>query len=347
MTRIPRALGLSEEHVRTLLEATRRAPSIHNTQPWRVRLTEPVIELYADPLRGLRITDPRGVELRLSCGAALFNLRTTLRGFGIRPVVTVLPDPQRPHLLAAIRHGGRKVPTPELERLRRAIPLRRTNRRPFSNTPVATPDQHALRRAAHEEGAWLHLVHDQAQRTQLSRLAARAHDIQMSDPAFRAELAAWTGTGDDRPDGVPARAGGPLPAPQDVWVLRDFTDGDGPVRAAGKDFEAEPLIAVLSSHTSGPEAELQAGQAMQRVLLTATVSGLAVSFLSQLVEVASIREQVRRLIDGTHQPQVVLRIGHGWPVAATPRRPIEELVLPEHARSAPAGGPRPGDRSGR
>ncbi|GEL19603.1 Acg family FMN-binding oxidoreductase [Pseudonocardia asaccharolytica] len=337
MTRIPTALGLTEEQVRVLLDAASRAPSVHNTQPWRFRLTEQVIELYADPRRQLLVADPTGVELRLSCGAALFNIRTTLRDFGIRPIVTVLPDRDRPDLLAAVRHGGRKGTTPELERLRRAIPLRRTNRQPFSDTLVATPEQHALRRAAHEEGAWLHLVQDRGQRAELRRLAARAHDIQMSDPAFRAELASWTGTGGDRPDGVPARAGGPLPAPQDVWVLRDFTNGRGRVRVAGKDFEDEPLIAVLSSHTSGPEAELQAGQAMQRVLLTATASGLAVSFLSQLVEVSTIRERMRRLIDGTHLPRVVLRIGRGWPIPATPRRAIEDLALPERAGSVPGG----------
>ena len=70
---------------------------------------------------------------------------------------------------------------------------------------------------------------------------------------------------------------------------------------------------------------------LQRVLLTATAAGLATSFLSQVVEVPQTREELRRLIGGTRPPQAVLRIGHGWPVAATPRRKSADLLAPEAA----------------
>jgi hypothetical protein len=98
---------------------------------------------------------------------------------------------------------------------------------------------------------------------------------------------------------------------------------------AGKDFEADPLIGVLTTHLAGPDAEVQAGQAMQRVLLTATAEGLATSFLSHVVEVPQARDELRRLIGATQQPQVVLRIGRGWPVPATPRRSSADLLEPE------------------
>ncbi|NMH97622.1 Acg family FMN-binding oxidoreductase [Pseudonocardia acidicola] len=329
MSTIPAALGLDSDQVASLLRAAGRAPSVHNTQPWRFRVTPHAIELHTDPARRLPVSDPDDRELRLACGAALFNLRTALLGLGIRPIVTLYPVRGQPELLAVVRHGGRKTPTPQLTRLLRALPLRRTNRRPFSDTAVAAPEQHALRRAALDENGWLHIVAGPAERAEVGRLAAQAHEIQMADPGFRAELAAWTGAEDGRCDGVPASAGGPLPEEQDTWVLRDFTAGRGRTRVDGKDFENEPLIAVLSAHLAGPDAELQAGLALEHVLLTATVHGLAVSFLSQLTEVPEIREKLRRLISGAHPPQAVLRIGYGWPVAATPRRPVENLLMPE------------------
>ena len=64
-------------------------------------------------------------------------------------------------------------------------------------------------------------------------------------------------------------------------------------------------------------------------LLTATAAGLSTSFLSQVVEVPQTREELRRLIGGTRPPQAVLRFGHGWPVAASPRRESEDLLTPE------------------
>jgi hypothetical protein len=127
---------------------------------------------------------------------------------------------------------------------------------------------------------------------------------------------------------VPAAAGGPQPAPQDLWTLRDFSAGTAPERIPGKNFEHEPMLAVLTPHLAGPEAEIRAGEALQRLLLTATTHGLAASFLSQLIEVTSAREQLRRLIGATRPPLAVLRIGRGYPVPATPRRDVADLVVP-------------------
>ena len=135
MDEIPAASALPPEQVEELLATAGRAPSLHNSQPWRFRVTPNLIELHADPARRLPVADPDGCELRIACGAALFNLRLALHGLGIRPIVTVLPDPEQPELLAAVRHGGTKPPTPEQLRLLRAVPNRRTNRHPFTTPP--------------------------------------------------------------------------------------------------------------------------------------------------------------------------------------------------------------------
>ena len=319
-------LGLTETGVRDALAVAARAPSLHNTQPWSFRTAGNAIELYADRDRQLPVADPTGRELRIACGAALFNLRLALLGNRIKPLVSILPDPSRPDLVAVVRRGGARRATPEQQRLLEAVPRRHTNRRPFSNSAVDPAARHALRRAALDEGAWLHLVNDPAQRIELSDLARRAHEIQLADPGFAAELDRWTGHGEPRPDGVPASAGGPLPRPNATWVMRDFTQG-----TAGQDvgFEDEPLIAILTVHSDGPREEIRAGEALERVLLTATTHGLSASFLSQLVEVAEVREAMRRMLGGFRPPQVVLRLGHGWPVPGTPRRPYEDLVRSE------------------
>src|SRR5215468_1426738 len=64
-----------------LIATAARAPSVHNTQPWRFRVGEYVIELYADPGRKLRV-DRAGREMLISCGAALFGLRLAVRSLG-------------------------------------------------------------------------------------------------------------------------------------------------------------------------------------------------------------------------------------------------------------------------
>ncbi|MGE0297517.1 Acg family FMN-binding oxidoreductase [Pseudonocardia sp.] len=328
MSDVPGGLGLEPAQVADVLTTAGRAPSLHNTQPWWFRVRPDVIELHADPSRSLPVTDPESREMRLACGAALYTLRLALHGHGIRPLVTIRPDPDDPDLIAAVRHGGSRPATPEQRTLLRAVPLRHTNRRPFADTPVGAAERSAMRRAAQEEGVWLHEVLDPLQRARLRDLAVRAHHTQLTDPGFRDEMERWTAVSPDRADGVPATAGGPLPEPHRVWTLRDFTGGTGARLDPAKDPGGEPLVAVLSAYLTGPHAEIQAGQAMQRVLLTATVHGLAASFVSQIVEVPSIREELRRLVGGTLLPQVVLRVGYGHPVLATPRRPATDLLAP-------------------
>ena len=324
------ALGLTWQQTERVLATAGLAPSLHNAQPWRFRVTAHTIELLADPRRRLPEIDPGDRELRIACGAALFTLRLALHGHGIRPLVTVVPDADDPDLIAVVRHGGHRPLTPELRRLLEAVPRRHTNRQPFSDTPVGLPEQHALCRAAQDERAWLHLVTDHTERRALRELAAAAHRRQMTDPDFRAELARWTATEPGRSDGVPAAAGGPLPDPAGGWVHRDFTGGSATPPASGRTFENEPLIAVLTAHLSGTAAEVQVGQALQRVLLTATADGLAVSFLSQVVEVPDTRERLRHLIRSVRPPQAVLRIGRGWPVLSTPRRPVTDMLATRH-----------------
>ncbi|WP_073460307.1 Acg family FMN-binding oxidoreductase [Pseudonocardia thermophila] len=326
MTHIPAALGLTSDDVVRVLAVAGRAPSLHNSQPWRFRVEPDRIELWADPERRLPAADPHGREQRLACGAALFNLRLALHAHGIRPLVTLYTD-RDPDLLAVVRHGGRTPQTAVQRELLAAVPRRRTNRHPFTDRPVTPAELTALRAAALAENAWLHVVTDPAERERLHLLSVDAHARQQADPAFREEFARWTAVDPNRSDGVPVLPHERRPSAHDRWVPRDFTRGAGATSAETNiTYEAEPALVVLSAQMFGPTSEVAAGQALQRVLLTATTKGLSASFLSHIIEVEPTREQLRTLIHGTHRPQAVLRIGHGWPVSATPRRPAIAMV---------------------
>jgi hypothetical protein len=317
--------ALTEDDVRAVLAAATAAPSLHNSQPWRFRCTPRVIELHADPTRELPATDPDHRETLLGCGAALLNLRIAVRARGLHPAVSLLPDPSRPELLATLRPAGHRPVTPVDVALAGAIARRHTNRMPF--LPVAVPGAvvSALRAAARTEQAWLATL-PPARLPLLRGMVTAAHETQQRDPRFLAEWTRWTARDDDAGDGVPLRNSGPLPQPEDEWVLRDFSGGRGRQRVPGKGFEPDPLIVVVGSFHDLPLAHLQTGQAMQRILLTATVAGLSASFLSQVVEVAETRLRLRELIGGGLWPQTVLRIGYGSPVPPTPRRDLADVV---------------------
>jgi hypothetical protein len=57
----------------------------------------------------------------------------------------------------------------------------------------------------------------------------------------------------------------------------------------------------------------RAGEALQRVLLTATSAGLAVALVAAVVEMPAIREELHRQLHLHTHPQLILRVGHATP----------------------------------
>lgn len=317
--------NLDEIDVRRALDAASAAPSLHNSQPWRFVCTTGSIELLADAGRTPQVADPSGRAVYLACGAALMNLRLAIRAAGVVPDVRVMPDPDRPDLIAVVDCAVLGGPMPAREqRLAMAIPRRHTHRSPFLDLAVPTAVRGELRAAARVEHAWLAEIAT-SDHAAVRGLLHAAHRDQQSDPQFTAEWARWTGRDSSSADGVPADSSGPTPEQQDTWVLRDFGNGRARARLPGRDFETDPLVMCIGSFTDLRSDQVTVGQALQRVLLTATAEGLMASFLSQLIEVDAARRALRGIIGGGLWPQVVLRLGYGSLGVPTPRRRSDEV----------------------
>src|SRR6516225_10569627 len=112
------------------------APSVHNTQPWRFAAEDQRLSLYADAARQLRVADPDGREMMISCGAALFTARLALRSLGYLPETQVLPDPGQPLLVARVSWGRRVARTEFEQRLFGQVRQRRTHRGGFDPVPL-------------------------------------------------------------------------------------------------------------------------------------------------------------------------------------------------------------------
>jgi len=310
-----------------VIAAAVRAPSVHNTQPWRFRVRGPTIELFADRSRRLDVADPTGREMVISCGAALFGLRLAVRAAGFRPVPEILPRWPRLDPLAMVHLGVPVAVGPGERRLLSAVWRRHTHRGPFAAEPLPAGLLAALRRDAEAESVALRVVGDRGGAGQVYRMAAEAERWQAEDPALAAELRRWTHR-DAARDGVPARAyaalstdGGP-----DRLAQRDFDQGRGWGRlvAAGR----PAATVVLATVGDEPVDWLRAGQALHRVLLRAAGSWVFASLHTQPVEVPSVRRALRRGLRMAGEPQIVMQLGRAHIAALTWRRPVEEVVDP-------------------
>jgi hypothetical protein len=307
------------------------APSVHNTQPWLFTTGGQQLSLYADPERQLTVADPDGREMMISCGAALFTSRLALRSLGYVPLTEVLPDPGQPLLVARVSWGPQAARTELEQRLFGQVRQRRVHRGGFDLVPLPRGLLAALREGAARHGAMLRIVADDGGRAVLAQAVQDAERIQRLDDARVAELARWTpAPGSTRADGVspdsyPARAEHTDPD----FPNRDFACGRGwgllPLSTASL-FRSAGVVALLTTADDRPADWVNAGQALQRILLTASSCGAAAALHTQPLELGWLREAIRaRLSDGAY-PQLVLRFGMVSQATVSVRRPAEDVL---------------------
>jgi nitroreductase len=308
-----------------LLRLTVAAPSMHNTQPWRFRFRGWVVEVYRDRERELPAEDPERRMLFVTLGAAILNLRVAAASLGYGSHVHQLRDQRKPDLVAEVELGG---PRPEaLAALAPAILHRRTNREPYTGQRIPDELRRSLEEAARVEAAELQWLERPSRRWWLQLATNEAVAADDGSEERTAERRRWVG-GDRRFDGVPASVLGPLAA-GGTTVVRDLAATPADEARIVADFEREPQMALLATRYDGPLEWLRAGQAMERVLLEATLHGVSTSLLNQAIEHIGLRWQINDPLGPWNRPQAVIRFGYGPPVPPTPRRPIADVLLPD------------------
>ncbi|MGE0296743.1 Acg family FMN-binding oxidoreductase [Pseudonocardia sp.] len=316
------------------VEDALRAPSVHNTQPWRWRLRGGTVELHADWTRHLTATDPDRRDLLVSCGAALHHLTVALAARGLAVDVTRLPDPENPAHLATVRvTDGR--PDTGLGALYPALLRRHTDRRRFAEASPTADELEALAARGRDSGVVV-LVLTGAALERLAAVLVESARRQRDVPGYAAELRHWTHRHPGSHDGVvPESVPRHPPVSPAAAPLRDF--GHGRLRpvpeppGAGTTNDGSVALVVLTAGDT-PLDSLRAGEAASAILLAATAAGMATTPLSQGLETAQSRRAVRFDVLGVPEnPQVVLRVGRpapgSEPLPPTPRRPLRSVLL--------------------
>ena len=320
------------------------APSVHNTQPWWFSVDGPQISLYADAGRRLAVADPDGREMMISGGAALFTARLALRSLGYIPQTWVLPDPAQPALVARVSWRQQAAATGYEQRLTRQVPRRRTHRGGFDPVPLSPNLLAALVDCAARDGAMLRIVTDGGRRAALAAAVETAERAAHLDSARVQELVTWAPPpASPRTDGVPptsypARAEHTDPD----FPGRDYAHGLGwgnPPLSSARMPRAAGVVGLLTTAGDGPADWVNAGQALQRILLTASTCGVAAALHSQPLELPWLREDIRgRLADGGY-PQMLLRLGAVIQTAVSVRRAPDEVLGPCRALNPPSATP--------
>lgn len=311
------------------LQAATAAPSLFNSQPWRLRTAGRTVLICADRTRRLPIHDPADRELLIACGAYTLYAQVALRARGLDSHTEHLPDPSlAPDIVAVLQIStDRAEPDREAQRLDAVMDRTQFDRRPFTSAAVPAATEGALACAAEAEGAWLRVL-DEDRRIEAAVLHTHAdEELRLNEQAV-AELAHWTRDSDSFSDGVAAHD------LDDIGRLRacslkprEFNPELPPGATQSEPPEPErPLLAVLCTARDSPVDAVVAGRALGRVLLEAAAMGLSTSPLNQTLQSAG-RWRLPSALSLTGIPQYQLRVGIAAENPPAPhRRPLSDLL---------------------
>lgn len=323
-----RAVGFADAG-RRIVEFALRAPSVHNTQPWRWRIGPERLDLYADRDRQLPMADPLGRNLTVSCGAALEYAVVGASAEGWASTVEVLPEPRTADHLATLRLSPAPV-TREAASDASLLGSRRTDRRRLIPWPVPEPLLEGLAAHAALGSASVTVVASLSARLSVELLVSRAMSVERLDGFLVEEQGRWVNDGLE--DGIPHENA--QPADDGLHALAP-SRYSAPSADDDSQLVTAPLdgLLVIVAEEDAPRGWVDAGRVLCRVWAAAMDHGLSVVPLSQVIEVGETRRALRTGVLGTDaHPQLLLRLG--WqelarsPLPPTPRRDLDDVLLP-------------------
>ena len=334
------------------------ASNPHNTQPWRFRVTQSRIDLFADLGRSLGAMDPYHREMMLGLGCALENMCLSSRLPGMGTYVSLMPDRRNGSFVARLDlvdwsedppvKSSRRQPRPS-SALYTAIPFRHTDRAAYTNRTISDEDFRELLSLPDPETtgpARLHLFRRPNELPPISALTVEATEQIIADREMSRASAAWglrkSAEFEKLRDGIRLEDHG-LPRYKvrlEDWFPISEQAGNRYWLEATRDRQCATAAAygIISVPKKYDRVQtLQAGRLWQRIHLRASFDGLSVQPLNQAVEVADreielkkktrFGDALRSLTGPGHEATFLFRIGHSnAPENYSPRRPVSAVV---------------------
>lgn len=312
--------------IAAVVELAQRAPSVHNTQPWRWTFDRHRLLLHSDPDRVLSGADPHGREQVISCGTVLHHARTALAARDWHTDIVRMPDPQRPDLMAVLDFRPWSDPPNGIPHRAAAITHRYTDRLPMDAPMYWEQMAPRLRGLVTPHGLDFHEFADGI-RARVAAISRAASAARRDDWVYQDELRWWAGNF-EASEGIPLSGLISDAELARVDVARAFPSAPHSERRPGR-LDHARLVAI-SSPDDSREYWLRAGEALSAVLLECTAAGLGTCPVTHLTEGPAGRRALAALLPHHDFPQVLVRIGSsptdepGPP--STPRRAVDEVL---------------------
>jgi hypothetical protein len=300
--------GLAEK-LNFAVKSAASALTQNQWQPWKFRVADRSVELFAEDRAFAKGLDPDGRETIIRCGAALQSLRLSLKHQGCAGRVELFPTLDEPALVARVHvgagasHGGRE------SSLFNAITPSSATFPPHGNWPASTLS--LLSNAVSGERAWLELAQCEASRGRLWELATADEHSHARESAVRCEVepaSSASGNESGRPLNFSGHGG------RRKRFLRVKLRVSAPAVSVSETVHVLPeseALAVVKTKTDDKHGWVAAGQTVALVILTARTMGVSCTFFDHALRKALEREELRTGIGRKGYAQAIVQLGAG------------------------------------
>lgn len=307
-----------------------KAPSGHNTQPWKFILNKNQIQIHPDHSRSLQVSDPDHHILFISLGCVLENIIIAAKEFGYKSRVA-LARKDAPESFLKI--DLQKCQAGPKDGLFNWIAKRQTNRRVYSGTIIPPADLEQLQHSVSFEGVQLRLIHDKKELQKLEPLIVEGTRKQMQNHAQRQEVLPWLRfskkEATTKGDGLWLPTFGVPNIPKKLvrLFLKYFLTERSELKKVKKEVQSSSAIGVFAIEKYDKMHLINLGRSFQRFALKATALGIAHAHLHAPCEDQKIKKTIVNSIGQRGHMQLLLRLGYARPMPYSFRRNLDEVLV--------------------
>jgi len=314
-----------------MVEYAIKAPSGHNTQPWKFFLAEKAIDIYPDFNCSLPVVDGTHRELYISLGCATENLCVAARKLGYQEEVSILYNAEGVCYIHVILQRKAGLSSSLFDE----ITKRQTNRRAYTGREVTTDTIDSLKNISFDNGIHAYFYRkDEDEFKELSAYIYRGNEAQMTDKGFKDELTGWIRLNkkqvEKTKDGLTYEAMGSPSVPTFIGrpIVRSFLKPKAQNKSDRKKVESSSHLVLFTTQNNTPQEWIFLGRSLERFLLETTRLGIANAYMNQPCEVPGLAKELRTtLFADKAYPTLLLRIGYAQPMPYSPRKETKAVII--------------------
>lgn len=316
------AQGAIREKLRFFARFGVLAPSVHNSQPWLISVSDGGVRIAPDAARALPVADPDGAYRRMSLGMCAENIAIAARWFGFAVATRFEAD-------GTVHFNIGPGAVPEQDISPDTIVARLSDKRPYLDREAPASVLHEIADSVSAADATVHFVTTAAGKRAVIDAHHRAIDITTSNSAFVRELSSQLRANTTQQmRGMPGFVADIATLPS--IIVPPLLQVYPPLLRKLVADEADRVVAhsagfgMILSDVHTPDGDVNVGRAYQRVALLLRGAGMVDAMITAAVSFDDIRLHLQRALGLGREIRLLFRFGYARPGARrhTPREPL-------------------------